>query len=141
VAIDAQAARLAVHGDEQQADFGIDDDIAEALEHAVPVIVGESKFGRTGHAHKAGFAALEGGIRVPLGIRGGQEEIRQGFDERLVVVSEFRVGEPLLQPIRNPAALEPILQLPVTLVIQDARRHALPPAINGGRGCSPRGRA
>ena len=31
-----------MHGDEQHADLGIDQDIAQAFEHAVAVIVGES---------------------------------------------------------------------------------------------------
>jgi hypothetical protein len=61
-AVDAQAFRLVVHGDEQQADIGIDDDVAEALEHAVAVIVGKCDLGRAGDAHKARRAALERAI-------------------------------------------------------------------------------
>src|SRR4051794_41072847 len=58
-AVDAQAPWLVMHGDEQQADIGIGDDVAETLEHAVAVIVGECDLGRPGDAHKAWRTALE----------------------------------------------------------------------------------
>jgi hypothetical protein len=48
-----------MHGDEQQADLGIHHDVAEALEHAVAVIVGECEFRRAGDGHKSRHAALE----------------------------------------------------------------------------------
>src|SRR5690349_22577210 len=46
-------------GNEQQSDMRIAADIAEALEHAVAVIVGKSKLRRCGHSHEPGSAALE----------------------------------------------------------------------------------
>ena len=45
-AVDAQAPRLLVHVDEQQADVGIDEQIAQALEHAVAVVVREGQLVR-----------------------------------------------------------------------------------------------
>ncbi len=112
-----------MHGDEQQTDIGIDDDVAEALEHAVSVIVGECDLGRPGDAHKARRAALERAIGPALGVRRRQEEIRQAFDVLLVVGREFLAHQLLFQPIGNPAAVELILQLPVTFVVHDALSH------------------
>src|SRR5882724_3340582 len=124
MAADAQAPRLAVHGNEQQADIGVNDDVAETLEHAIPVIVRECDLGRSRHPDKARGTALERAIRSPFGIGCRQEEIRQGFDEQPVLWREFLVRELLFQPIRNAAAVEPILQLSISLVIHHARRHA-----------------
>src|SRR4051812_9240774 len=52
-AIDPQPPWLVMHRDEQQADIGIGDDVAETLEHAVAVIVGECDLGRPGFWTKA----------------------------------------------------------------------------------------
>ena len=124
-AVDPQAARLVVHRDEQQPDIGIGDDVAEALEHAVAVIVGERDLGRPGDAHKARRTALERAIGPAFGVRRRQEEIRQAFDELLVVSRKFLAHQLLFQPVRNPAAVEPILQLPVAFVIHDALSHGV----------------
>src|SRR3954471_18402501 len=116
---------LVMHRDEQQADIGIRDDVAEALEHAVAVIVRECDLGRPGDAHKARRPALERAIGPALGVRRRQEEIRQAFDELLVVRRKFLAHQFLSQPIGNPAAVEPVLQLPVTFVIHDALSHGV----------------
>src|SRR2546429_4666083 len=122
-AVDPQPLRLVVHGNEQQADIGIGDDVAETLEHAVSVIVGKCDLGRPGDAHKARRSALERAIGPPFGVRCRQEEIWQAFDELLVVGREFLAHQLLLQPVRNPAAVEPILQLSISFVIHDALSH------------------
>ena len=90
LAVDAQPARLLVHVDEQQADVGIDQQVAQALEHAVAVVVGEGQLVRRRHAHEAGRAALEGAVRAPIGVGCGEEEIDCALDEGLVVGGEGR---------------------------------------------------
>src|SRR6185503_6530708 len=54
-----------------------------------------------------------------------QEEIRQAFDELLVVSRKFLAHQLLFQPVRNPAAVELVLQLPVASVIHDALSHGV----------------
>src|SRR5215813_4087608 len=39
LAVDAKPLRLAVHGDEQHTNAGIDQNIAQTLEHAVPIVI------------------------------------------------------------------------------------------------------
>src|SRR5262249_11889511 len=63
-----------------------------------------------GHPHEACRPALERAVRSSLIVRCGQEEIRKALDKRLVVGGKFLACEPLLQPIRNAAAVEAILQ-------------------------------
>ena len=98
-AVDAQALRPAMHGDEQQADVGIDHDVAEALEHAVAVVVGECEFGRAGDGHEARHAALERAIGLADRRGSGEEEEFERLDEGLVVFREFGVAEALFETI------------------------------------------
>jgi len=58
-----------MHGDEQQSDIGIDEDITKTFEHSIAVMVRKSKFGRSGDVYEAGYAAFVGAIGASLGIR------------------------------------------------------------------------
>ena len=116
-AVDAQPLGLVVQRDEQQADMRVHDDVAEALEHAVAVVVGEGQFAIAGQAHEAGHAALERAVRPALGVRGGEEEIGRAFDEGLVVGAEGRARQSFLQPVGNAPAVEAVLKLPVAVVV------------------------
>ena len=59
VAVDAQAPGPVVHGDEKQAYVGVGQDVAETLEHPVPVIVRKSDLRRPRHPNETGRTALE----------------------------------------------------------------------------------
>src|SRR5215207_215770 len=124
-AVDPQPPRLVVHRDEQQADIGIGDDVAETLEHAVAVIVGKCDLGRPGDAHKSRRSALERAIGPALGVRRRQKEVWQAFDELLVVSRKFLSHQLLFQPVRNPAAVELVLQLPIAFVVHNAVSHGV----------------
>ena len=121
--VDAQPPRALVQIDEQQPDVRIDQQIAEALEHAVAVVIGKRQFGVRRHAHKARRAALERAVRPAFGVGGGDEEIDRAFDERLVVGGERRARQLLLQAIGDAAAVELILQAAIAVVIHDDCGH------------------
>ena len=53
---------------------GLTSDIAEALEHAVAVVVGEGQLVRRRSPHEARRAALEGAVGLPLSVGRRQEE-------------------------------------------------------------------
>src|SRR5262249_1703608 len=61
-AVDTQPLSLAVHRDEQQPDMRIDADIAEALEHAVAVVIGKRELRWRGNPDEPRRAALERAI-------------------------------------------------------------------------------
>src|ERR1700674_5098847 len=115
--VHAQAARF-LEVDEEQAHPGIDRDIAEALEHSVAVEIGESKLGGADHPYETRRAALERAIRPALSIRGRKEKVARAFDEILITLGELRAGGDLFQPVGDLAALEPILQPAVSLVVK-----------------------
>src|ERR1700682_3579470 len=58
-AVDAQSLRTAVHGNEQQPDMRVDREVAEALEHAIAVVIRKCKLGRSGDANETRRAAFE----------------------------------------------------------------------------------
>ena len=115
-AIDAQPSRCAVHRDEEEPDIGVHHDVAETLEHAVAVIVGESQFGRPRDAYEARHAAFKGAVGAAFGVRRRNKEVGRAFNEGFVVVCEFRPGQ-IFQPIGNTPAVETVLQLAVAVVI------------------------
>jgi len=59
---------------EEQADLRIDQNVAQALKHAVPVIVWECQSLLIDDPNKAGYPALVRDVRLSLGIGGRQEE-------------------------------------------------------------------
>ena len=121
---------LPVHVDEQQADVGVDQHVAEALEHAVAVVVGKRQLVGRGDAHEARRSALERAVGPPFRVGGREEEIDGALDERLVVGGEGCARQLLLQPVGDAAAVERVLQPAVAVVIHDARRHVCLPDSN-----------
>lgn len=106
-----------MHGDEQKADAGVGCDIAQALEHAVAVIVWEGQLAGAGDAHEARQAALERAVRPPLGVGRRQEEIGQALDEGAVAFAELLARE-AAQPVGDAAAVELVLQAAISLVVE-----------------------
>ncbi len=121
-AVDAQPAGPG-EIDAQKADTRIDADIAQALEHAVPVVVGEREFGRTDHPDEARRAALERAIRPARSIRCREKEESDALDECAVALDESGARGFLLEPVGDAPAVERILQGAVTIVVQDRARH------------------
>ena len=121
-AVDAQPLRLVVQGDEQQADIAVDHNVAEALEHAVAVIVGNASSEAPVTRTKPGMPPLNEQSGVALRIGGGEKEIGGALDEGLVVGGERRARQFFFQPVGNAPAVEAVLQLPVAVVIHDAHR-------------------
>src|SRR6266481_7002712 len=58
-AVDAQSLRAAMHGNEQKPDTRVDREVAEALEHAIAVVIWKCKLGWSGDANETRRAALE----------------------------------------------------------------------------------
>src|SRR5207302_571984 len=58
-AVDAQSLRTIMHRNEQKPDMRVDREVAEALEHAIAVVIGKCEFGRSGDANESRRAALE----------------------------------------------------------------------------------
>src|SRR3954453_17551975 len=106
----------------------MDQDVAEALEHPVAVIVGEGEFGWPGHPHESRHPTLEGAIRPSLGIGGGKKEIRRTLDEGAVVRRKLGARK-RFEAVGNEAALELILQPAVSLMIHDAIGHRSSPLV------------
>ena len=96
----------------------VDRDIAEALEHAVAVVIGKHQLVRCRDAHEAGRAALVRTVRSPLGVGGREEKERAAFDEALVVLGEFDPRQ-FVEPVGDFPALEFVLQPPVAFMVHD----------------------
>ena len=104
----------------------IDEQVAEALEHAVAVVVGKRQLAGARHAHETRRAALERAVGPAFGVGGGDEEIDGGFDEGPVVGREGGAGE-ALQAIGDAAAVELVLQSAIAWMIEGAVGHRPPP--------------
>lgn len=118
-AIDPQAPRL-VETHEQQPDLRVHRDVAEALEHAVAVVVREGELVGRSHPHKAGEAALEGAVWAAVGVGGGEEEEEAGaLDEGPVGVGERGAREMLFFAIGDAAAAEGVLQAPAAFMVEE----------------------
>ena len=96
--------------DEEQADLRVDEEIAEALEHAVAVVAGKRQRLRIHHADEAGPPALVRAVRAALRVGGGEEEHGPGLDEGPVGVGEDAVDDLLDHPIGEPARVEALLE-------------------------------
>jgi hypothetical protein len=120
--IDAQALRLAVHGDEQQAYFRVDQHVTQALEHAVAVIIREGQLRRARDRDEPGHAALEGAIWPSIGVGRREKEVRSALDECPVIGRKLRAAK-TFQAIGNSAAVKLILQPAVSFVKHDAVGH------------------
>src|SRR5262245_45189034 len=91
-------------------------DVAEALEHAVAVVVGKDEEVGRNDAGKARRAALERAIGVAVRGRSGEEEKRAALDEGLVAIGEAIAAELLVEPVGQRAAAELILQRAIAVV-------------------------
>src|SRR5262245_59832511 len=109
-----------MHGDEQQANMRVHNQIAEALEHAVAVVIGKRQLRGIGNAHESRHAALERAIGPPTSVGSRQEKIGGAFDESLVVCTECVSGELFFEPVRNASTIETVLQLTISVVEHDA---------------------
>src|SRR5215210_6293868 len=59
---------------EEQSGARVDPEVAQALEHAVAVVVGPDQEVGRDHADEARIAALKGAVGPALGVGGGEEE-------------------------------------------------------------------
>src|ERR1043166_7670862 len=116
-AVYPQSTRLLSKADEQEADLGIDAQIAQALEHSIAVVIRKNQKVGRGNAHKSRRAAYERAIRPAFGIGRRDEEERHAFDEILVRIGEAIAAKLLVKPVCQGTALETVLKLPVALVI------------------------
>ena len=91
-AINAQALRLTVHGDRQHANIRISENIAEALEHAISIVVGKSKYDGPTTRTKPGIPPLKEQWAAPCCIGCRQKEICCVLNDCLVSFSELAVG-------------------------------------------------
>src|SRR5437763_1725904 len=108
-AVDAQAVR-SLEVDEQQRHRWVDEQIAEAAEHAVAVVARERELGYAGHANEAGCPALERAVGPPLAVGGSEEEHGAGFDKSAVFVAEVPARQFLVEPVGEAARVEAVLQ-------------------------------
>ena len=83
-AIHAQAAR-AFKVDEQQAHVRVEENISQALEHAVAVVARKGQRVRVHHAYEPRAAALAGAVGLLLGIRRRHKEQGTALDECAIV--------------------------------------------------------
>src|SRR5262245_25710663 len=104
-----------MHGDEQQANMRVHNHIAEALEHAVAVVIGKRHLRGIRNAHESRHATLERAIGPPASVGGRQEKIGGAFDESLVVCTECGSGELFFEAVGNASAIETVLQLTISL--------------------------
>src|SRR5258705_5445765 len=107
--VDAEALR-ALEVDEEQADLRVDEEIAEALEHAVAIVARKRQRLRTHHADEAGPPDLVRALRAAFRVGGGEEEHGPRLDEGPVGVAEDAVHDLLDHPIGEPARLEAVLE-------------------------------
>src|SRR5688572_11292976 len=114
--IQAQARRpLEVY--EQESDVWVDCDVAEASEHAVPVVVGEGERALVDNANEPGQPALIRALWPPFLVSRGKKEHGRRADEGAITLSERRAGIDLLQTVSDSPAIEVILQLPRAVVV------------------------
>src|SRR5205807_8965722 len=115
-AVDAHAIR-ALEVDEQHADLRVHEHVPETAEHAVSVVARERERVLVDDPHEARLPALVRAVRPAVGVGGGEEEHRDAFDERAVVVAERVVDGDLLEAAGDPPAVEAVLELPRPVVV------------------------
>ena len=103
--------------DEQQADLGVHEDVAEAAEHPVAVVARERERAVVDDPDEAGHAALVRAVRPPVGVGGGEEEHGGALDDLAVAVRERVVHRDLFEPVGDPPAVEARLHLAGAVVV------------------------
>src|SRR5262249_39162897 len=73
-----------------------------------------------GHAHEPRVAALVRAVGLRLRVRGRKEEKAPALDECAVLLGERRAAELLVEPDREAARVEPVLQRAHALVVDVA---------------------
>src|SRR5450759_5498117 len=116
-AVHAQAVRM-LEVDEEHPEVRVHDGVPEAAEHAVAVIAREGQRLLVEDADKAGAPTLVGAVRPTVSVGGGEEEHRASFDEGPVVIGERVVHRDLLEAVGDPTAVETVLEVPCTRVVQ-----------------------
>ena len=126
-AVQAQA-RLAVEVDEEQADAGVREKVAEREEHSVPVVARKRERLVVEHAYEAWVAALVRALWRAVRVGRCEEEHVAPLDERTVLLVDRSVDENLLDPVGETARVETVLEAPAAVVIEAhaeiMRRHA-----------------
>src|SRR5260221_15242 len=107
-AVDARAVRP-LEVDEQQRHRRVDEQIAEAAEHAVAVVARKRELGLAGHADEAGRPAFVRAVGPSLVVGGGAEEQRPAIDERAVFVAEVSARKLLVEPVGEAARVVAVL--------------------------------
>ena len=105
-------------------DLRVDEQVAEALEHAVAVVAGERERRLVDHADESGPPALVRAVRAALRVGGGEEEHRPALDEGAVVVGEDAVDDLLDHAVGEPARLESILEPSRSVVVHGHLRRS-----------------
>ena len=116
---------LPVEVDEEQADARGLGDVPEREVHAVAVEARERDRLLVEHAHEARLAALVRALRRAVRVDRGEEEHVARLDERAVVVVDRVVHDALLDPIRQPPRVEPVLKAAVAVVVEASLHHPL----------------
>ena len=86
--------------------------------HAVAVVARERERPLVDDADEPGIAALVGALRHAVLVGRREEEHVARLDERAVVGVEPVAIEPLLDPVGEPAGVEPVLQATVPVVVE-----------------------
>src|SRR3981189_849820 len=108
-----------MHGNEQKPDMRVGRKVAEALEHAIAVVIRKRQFGRGGDANETRRAALERTVRTSGAVGGRNEEVAAVFDKALVVVAE-RCARQFFQTVGEPPAIKLVLKCAAAFVIKHA---------------------
>jgi len=114
----------ALERDEQQADLGVDEQVADRQEHAVAVVDRERDRALVQNTHEAGVAALVGAVRSAVLVGGGDEEHVHALDERAVAVADDVGHLDVLEPVGEPARVEAVLQRAASGVVELAHAHS-----------------
>ncbi len=104
--------------DEQKPDLRVLEEVAQRQVHPVAVEARERERPFVDDTNESRLATLVGALWHPVLVGGGEEEHVARFDESAVVVVERLVVDPLLDPVRQPPGVEPLLERPVPVVIE-----------------------
>ena len=87
--------------DEQHPDLWILGGIAHREIHPVTVVIRKYQRPLIEYAHESRIASFVGAVRLPGGVRGGEEEHIHALDECAVLVGQLLAKQALLNPVRQ----------------------------------------
>src|SRR3982751_4348280 len=96
----SQSSRL-LEVEEQDRDGRVDEHVAQAPEHPVPVVTRERQLVSAGHADEARIAALVRTVGPAMFVGCREEEELAAGDELAILFGECRAAELFVQPIRE----------------------------------------